>query len=60
LNIVIEGLAEAAHLAIELILSGVREGRVAEVVDEGEASVKSSSSWSTEATVRATCETSSE
>lgn len=35
-NVVIEDIAEALHLAVEFLLAGVAEGRVAEVVGEGE------------------------
>src|SRR5579859_1951220 len=35
-EVVVEAVAETAHLAVQLVLAGMREGRVADVVDQGQ------------------------
>ena len=57
-KIMIEAIAKAAHLAIQLVFAGVRERRMADVVAQRQSFGESSLRSSAAATVRAICATS--
>jgi hypothetical protein len=57
-QVVVEARAEALHLAIQLLLAGVREGRMADVVGQRQGFGEIFVEPSTAATVRAICATS--